>query len=78
MAFSPEALVPHAETTAAAIDSGVVVGCRGAEAERTDEDGEVAAVRADTGNLEISRAVACLMNSLLSSSVLTLEERTSC
>ena len=60
MVLSPEALVPHAETTAAAIDSGVDVGCRGAEAESTDEDGEVAAVRADTGNLEISIKVTML------------------
>ena len=78
MVLSPEAFVPHAETTAAAIVSGVDVGCRGAEAESTDEDGEVAAVRADTGNLDISKTVSCLMNSLLCSSVLTLDERTSC
>ena len=47
--FSPDALVPHAETTAAAIDSGVDVGCRGAEVERTDEF----VARADAGNLWI-------------------------
>ena len=51
MRVSPDALVPHAETTAAAIDSVDVGG--GAEAERADEDDDVVGARADAGNLAI-------------------------
>ena len=51
MRVSPDALVPHAETTAAAIDSVDVGG--GAEAERADEDDDVVGARADAGNLGI-------------------------
>ena len=58
ISVSPDALVPHAETTAAAIDSGVDVvvgGGGGAEEERADEGDEALVARADAGNLGILR-----------------------